>query len=262
MDLTTTPGFVAGFRTELGLRELGGWKSADGRVVRHGLLYRGSALTGLNSKERRLVNKLGLRFILDLRAPGEVTGREDYVPAGAEYVRIGGMYIDDGTEVDFSPAGIARIMGRIQADQEHFLDDLYVGMMFGNPAVHALVDRLVHGTAPLYFHCTAGKDRTGVCAAVLLSLLGVPDDAILEEYLLTNIYRASIINMRPEELPEGISQLDRDNWARFNSVDAAQLKAALDAVDKRFGTREDYFRDEFGLDAAALESLRSRYLEK
>ena len=261
MYLTSTPGFVPSFHPELGLRDLGGWTAADGRVVRHGFLYRGSALTGLTDDELHRIDELGLRFILDLRAAGEVEGREDYVPAGAEYQRIGGMYDQDGMEVDFSPAGISRIMGYIMADPEHFLDGLYASMMFENPAVHALVDRFVEGPVPLYFHCTAGKDRTGVCAAILLALLGVPDDAIFTEYLLTNEYRASIINMTPEEMPKGISDLDRENWAKINSVDATQLKAAFDAIDERYETREAYFKDEFGLDATALEALRDRYLE-
>lgn len=140
------------------------------------------------------------------------------------------------------------------------MSKLYVSMMFGNPAVHELVGSLVAGRVPVYFHCTAGKDRTGVCAAIILMLLGVNDDEIVREFLLTNEYRAPIINLSPEELPEDLSATDRENWAQLNSVDEKTLRAALAAVDARYVTREEYFANEFGLDVQALRRLRDRYL--
>lgn len=260
MEKAMLPGAVAGFPQEMGLRELGGLRGADGRPVRHGLFYRGSALVGLTNEQQQLVDAMGLRFLLDLRAVGELDGRQDYVPDGAAYRRIGGMYDADGNEVDFSPAGIARMMESIQRNPEGFMTNLYVSMMFGNPAVHALVDKLVVGQVPLYFHCTAGKDRTGVCAAVILMLLGVSDDDIVHEFLLTNEYRLPIIDMTPDQIPEDVSEMDRENWASINSVHERHLRAVFAAVAERYPSREAYFEDEFGLDAHALQRLRDRYL--
>lgn len=260
MDLTATPGYVPGFPDTMSLRELGGLPAADGRSVRHGMLYRGSAFTGLSEGQRALVDGFDLRFILDLRALGEIVGKEDYVPAGAEYVRIAGMYDKHGEEVDFSPAGIERIQESIKAGGESFMQDLYVSMMFGNPAVHALVERFVAGQAPLYFHCTAGKDRTGVCAAILLTLLGVRDDVIVREFLLTNEYRRSIIEMPPEEIPSWVSEEERGRWGTINGVQETSLRACLAAVDEQYATREAYFAEEFGLSDADLAGVRDLYL--
>ena len=259
MDLTSTVGYVAGLPDTLNLRDLGGLEARDGRVVRRGLLFRGSALTGLDAAQRQVIDGLGLRFILDLRARGEAEDGPEYVPAGTQRLRKGGMYMN-GQEVDFSPAGIERISVQIQEDPSNFMRGLYTSMMFGNPAVHALVERFVDGCAPLYFHCTAGKDRTGVCAAVLLMLLDVPDDVIVGDFLLTNQYRASIINMPPEQLPSWVSQQDRENWAKMNGVSEGDLRAALAAAVDRHGSREAYAAAEFGLDAAALSGVRDRYL--
>lgn len=260
MNLQTTPGYVPGFRDELSLRDLGGQRALDGRHVRHGLIYRGSALTDLTSQELAALEALDLRLILDLRAQGEVSGKEDVVPAGTEYLRIAGMYDEDGNEQDFSPAGIARIMETI-ADPSLFMRGLYASMMFGNPAMHALVERLQAGQVPLYFHCSAGKDRTGVCAALVLTMLGVSDADIVKEFLLTNQYRASIINLPPEQMPAWLPVEERETWARRNSVNKDDLLGALAAADARFGSREAYLREEYGLDAAALADLRNRYLE-
>lgn len=260
MDNVMLPGAVAGFPQQMGVRDLGGLRGAEGRPVRSGIFYRGSAFANLDSAQRRAVDGLGLRFILDLRATGEVTGNVDYVPHGVEYLRIAGMYDENGDEVDFSPEGIARISERIQENPESFMPNLYESMMFGNPAIHALVEHMVEGKAPLYIHCTAGKDRTGVCAALILTLLGVSDDDIVSEFLLTNEYRKPIINMNPVDMPAWVSERDRQNWAKMNSVSESDLRSAFAAVDARFASREDYFAQEFGLDAKALADLRSRYL--
>lgn len=260
MDIQAMPGYVDGFPLTMSLRELGGWQAADGRTVRHGLLFRGSALADLSDEQRDRVHALGLRFVLDLRAPGECVDRADYVPGGAEYVRISGMYDAHGDEVDFSPAGITRMLSQIEANPERFMMDLYTSMAFGNPAVHALVERFRAGQAPLYFHCTAGKDRTGVCAAMLLMLLGMDDDAIVEEFLLTNDYRAQIINNPPSTMPDGFEFVDPDEWAQMNGVTEQDLRAVFAAIDERYATREAYFADEFGIDATSLAELRNRYL--
>lgn len=260
MDTDALPGAVKGLPKQMGVRELGGIRGANGRPIRHGLMYRGSPLIDLAFEQREVIDGLGLRLILDLRAMGETDRREDYVPAGCGYVRRCGMFDKDGHEVDFSPLGIGRIMESIRRDPEGFMSDLYASMVFGNRAVHELVDRLRDEQVPLYFHCTAGKDRTGVCAAIVLLLLGVSRDDIMQEFLLTNEYRSDIINMTPDQMPEGVSDLDRENWAAINSVHEAHLQRVFDEIDGRYATVEEYFAGEFGIEANELASLRDRYL--
>ena len=258
MDLTTTPGYVPGFLDTFNLRDLGGIQARDGRRVRHGLLYRGSTLAGLDDAQRMLVDAFGLRFILDLRARGEAAEAEDYVPEGTAYLRVGGMRMADGSEVDFSPSGIGKMRDKIQTVGENFMLDLYTSMVFDNPAVHELVTHFAAQDAPLYFHCSAGKDRTGVCAAVLLVALGVPDEAIIADFLLTNEYRASIMRNVPAQLPPWVP--DADTWAKINGVDEAAMQAVFAAIDQRYKTREAYLAEEFGLDATRLAELRDYYL--
>ena len=260
MDESLLPGAVPGFPPEMGIREFGGLRGAGGRPVRRGLFYRGSALAGLTAKQKQAIDALGLVSILDLRAASEVRDRTDYIPKGTKYVRIGGMYDQDGEEIDFSPASIARIVERLEGDVDRFGSELYASMMFGNPAVHEMVRLITEEQVPLYLHCTAGKDRTGVCAAIVLMLLGVSDDDIVREFLLTNEYRASIINMDPSELPNDLSDEDRQNWALINSVREKDLRDAFAAIDERYASRKEYFVTEFGLDDAALARLRYRYL--
>ena len=89
-------------------------------------------------------------------------------------------------------------------------------MVRGNPALHALVEHLAAGDVPLYFHCSAGKDRTGIAAALILTILGVSDEAVVENFLLTNRYRAELIDNPSNPLPPCLGSVEM--WRRANSV--------------------------------------------
>lgn len=100
MRIEEYPGYVSGFAPEQALRELGGWPTKDGRMIKHGMFFRGAALDDLDLAEQSLFQDLGIKRILDLRSAGEVAGHDDWVPRGAQYERISGMF-DRGVEIDF-----------------------------------------------------------------------------------------------------------------------------------------------------------------
>ena len=102
-------------------------------------------------------------------------------------------------------------------------------------------------------HCTAGKDRTGFACALILHSLGVPDDLIAEDYLLTNrFYRRD--PSASSDLPDDVKQV-------LGSVQLSFLAAAFEAIDADYGDLENYLRDGLGLGAAEREALAVRYLE-
>ena len=257
MDTTKLPGSVAGFDPERNIRELGGLVARDGRRVRSGLLLRGSTLDNLTEEERAAVDALDLRFILDLRAKQEAAAHPEYTPEGTTYQRIAGMYDPTGAEMEFSPAAIAGM--EALGGPNDIMRALYLTMVSGNPALHALVDLLKSHAAPLYFHCSAGKDRTGVAAALILSILGFADDVILENFLLTNVYRAEMINNPPDPLPEKFPT--KEMWMLANSVHKSDLQAVLAAMGEQGHPREQFLHTEYGLTSSELADIRSFYLE-
>ena len=261
MAICDTPGYLPGFEDVRALRDLGGRRTRDGRLVRRGCFYRGAALADLSEEERTRALGLNIRSVLDLRAEGERADKADWVPEGADYHHVSGMYADDGDEVDFSPAGIARLQDRFASEGERFMANLYAGMAHDNPALHRLADIIRAGQVPVYFHCTAGKDRTGVAAAFVYILLGADDATIMDDFLLTNEYRASIIHMPKELRPKGIPKDLDDGWEKLNSVEPSSLQAFLDAIDCNHASREAWLEDEFGISYADLCDLRDRYLE-
>jgi protein-tyrosine phosphatase len=260
MRLSDWPGYVPGLPDTLNLRDLGGLPCAGGRSVRHGFFFRSGPLADLAPEQLSRIDELGLCLILDLRSPGEVEGAQDYVPQGSLYQRVGGMRFDDGDEVDFSPAGMQRLAAEAQTGEfDDLMRHLYASMLFGNPAIHDLVDALRTGTVPLLFHCSAGKDRTGVCAMVIGLILGVPKASIIADYLITNEYRRSIIENPPasfDDMPPGITA---ETWAEVNGVKAEALESTMAAIDERHSSVEDYLQAEFGLGNTELAELRERY---
>ena len=257
MDTSNLPGIVAGFAPERNVRELGGLVARDGHRVRLGMLLRGSTLDNLSDEERSAVDALDLRFILDLRAKQEAAAHPEYIPEDATYQRVAGMYDLDGAEMDFSPAAIAGMSS--VGGPESIMRTLYLTMVRDNPALHTLVDLLKSHAAPLYFHCSAGKDRTGVATALILSILGVADDVILENFLITNVYRAETINNPPDPLPEKFPT--KEMWMLVNSVHASDLKAVLAAMGEQGHPREQFLQTEYDLTPTELAGIRSFYLE-
>ena len=251
MQVVFSPGAEIKFEGANNFRELGGYRAADGRQVKYGLLYRGGNLDLLKSEaDHARLASLGLREILDLRSAGDPA-----VP-GAHYQRVCGMRNADGTEMDFSGQGIERLrqekeafersVGRPVHDFEWF-SALYREMPFRNPAYHAL----------FALHCSCGKDRTGIGAMLILLALGVSRADALADYMLTNVYRREIIERFLADKPAA----ERDLLLPVEGVSEPMGAGAIDEILRRYPSYEAYFADEFGLDAARLKALRDFYLE-
>lgn len=265
------PGELAGTRRELNLRELGGYEVAGGGKVKHGLLLRGPRLTALDSSEFALVEGLGLRSIIDFRSAVEAAASPDSALAGATHTRVAGMYLaGTGEEVDFSPQQLSRLGVAAEGARDeaslriinNMMLSSYVGMPYDNPGVQALFAALLEG-GPVYFHCTSGKDRTGVAAMLILLALGASREDAVFDFALTNAYRAKTIHRAYGEHPEALSA-DYEA-ARLvmlgHGVDPSMTEAVIDGILARSGSFEAYFAKELQLGPAELELLRELYVE-
>ncbi len=268
------PGTPLAFDAALNFRELGGYPAADGRTVRRGLLWRGGQLMEMRSAaDRQTLAALGLRFILDLRSADEVAAYPDWVPPGARCRAVSAMHYADGTEVDFSPAGLAREraeralvasrLGRAPSDAEMFLH-LYTCMPFRNPAFRVLFAALEAGEVPLLFHCAAGKDRTGVAAMLVLLALGAGRETALRDYMHTNVCRKPAIDAFLTVHAAEYAAADaagREQLLAIEGVSRLMAEGTLRAIERRYGSFDAYFAAEYGLTAPRLAALRERYLE-
>ena len=257
------PGTQLAFAGGNNFRELGGYLADEGKHVKWGQIYRGiptGKLTG--EADRRLLDSLGLRLILDLRSSGEAKKEPDYVPDGARLVQICGLCAEDGAEIAFAPGDIEKLMQTAE-EGESISQRLYRRMLTGNKAFKELFRALEAGETPILFHCSAGKDRTGVAAMLILLALGASDEVICADFEQTNACRKAEIDA---VLAEHAAEIAADPACRMRyyamaGVDPAAAPFVLDTIRQDYGSAESYLEAEYGLTPARLMRLRRMYLE-
>jgi protein-tyrosine phosphatase len=232
-------------------RDIGGYEAGDGRRVRWGLYYRAGRQDRMTPEDLERLKALGITTQIDLRRPDEAgeQGRGPLEAMGSAYHNIP-VIPEGGTDRLSRLVGDSGISGR-----------RYLGYLdFGPDAWLRLFEVLAHAASkPIVIHCTAGKDRTGVSTAFLLSVLGVDRAVIEADYLLTNhdVERQVEFLERTVGLPEGIG---REAMIELAGVPEHAMRDFLDGLDERWGGALGYLRS-IGVDEATFDQVREQFLE-
>ena len=230
-------------------RDLGGYPGRDGRIVRWRQIFRSNHLGHLTEADIEALRPLGLKSAFDFR------GTEERVAAtcGLAEIAVHSLPIEP-TVVAALRARLAGGVALSSADALDVMRDSYRNYVrYNTPSFRALFAHLLEDRAPLVIHCTAGKDRTGFACALILHALGVPDQVISEDYLLTNrFYRRD--PGASGDLPDDVKQV-------LGSVEASFLAAAFEAISVDYGDLETYFSEGLSLGAGERARLQARYLE-
>ena len=201
------------FDTVFNFRDLGGYETADGRRIRMGRLYRADGIHRLEGDDIGRVRDLGIRCVIDLRTAGEL--------------ERGRFPVDDHPVDHHHLPVISEIWPEdaLVERAEDYLAARYIDMLTsGTDAfVGALEVMASSDNFPLVFHCAAGKDRTGIVAALLLSVLGVDDELIAADYAVTAEH--------------------------------------IDELDARYGGIERFLREQCSVDASTLSQLRELLID-
>ena len=230
-------------------RDLGGYPGKNGRTVRWRQIFRSNHLGHLTEADIAALRPLGLRTAFDFRGTGERTE----ATCGLAEIAVHSLPIEP-TVVAALRARVAGGVALAPADALDVMRQSYRNYVRHNTAnFRALFAHLLEDRAPLVIHCTAGKDRTGLACALILHALGVPDDVIAEDYLLTNRYY--------RRDPSASSDLPDDVRQVLGSVQTPFLAAAFEAINADYGDLESYFGDGLGLGAPERAALETRYLE-
>jgi protein-tyrosine phosphatase len=229
-------------------RDLGGYRGHGGRTVRWRRLFRSDHLGGLTAQDKSVLAELGLARALDFRgraesaaAPYDLPGVEQHSLAIEPTVVQSLQSLATAGE----PLSVPIVSG--------LMTDLYRSLV--NDQAHRfaeLFEHLLRAESPVVFHCTAGKDRTGFAAALVLLALGVPHGVVMQDYLLTNAV------FQPP--PPGRHGIPAEALAVLWRVQQGFLDAALQAVDVDHGGVERYLHQRLGLSEAALKALAAKYL--
>ncbi|MFE0652204.1 tyrosine-protein phosphatase [Streptomyces sp. NPDC059534] len=248
------------------VRDLGGYRTYDGALVRHGLAYRGDHLGKLTDADVAALAGLGLGTVVDLRIPLEVGyDGADRLPAGT--VPVARPVTDHGLFGQL----LAAIGSRDPVRQEEmlgggraaaFMREVYRTFVT-DPANRAALAATLRDLAdrdrgPLLLHCTSGKDRTGWTSWLLLVLLGVPEGAARADYLASNTFRAAYDARLREGLKQGGLMRNPKLIVPLQEVRAEYLDTALDQVRASCGSLFRYVSVGLGLEPRELLALRER----
>lgn len=231
-------------------RDLGGYVGRDGRALRWRRLFRSDHLAGLGPDDLQRLAALGLTHTFDFRGVDERAATPYQVPGVQQrHLAIEPTVVQ--RMHDLAAAGSTLTAPVVVG----LMQDLYRSLVTEHAGRFAeLFGHLLEADAPLVFHCTAGKDRTGVAAALILLALGVPRDVVLQDYLLSNA-----LYQRPPGLPR--SDTPPEALAVLWQVQDSFLQAALHAVDTEHGGLDAYLQQRLGVGPAARERLAQRYLQ-
>jgi protein-tyrosine phosphatase len=217
--------------------------------VRWRQLFRSDHLADLTTEDLLTIERLGVARVFDFRGKTERLAQACVIPGAVVHSLAIEPTVVQGLKILIDAGQLVTVDNAVGLMQQTYRDFV----LDNSPRFAEFFGHLLADDAPLVFHCTAGKDRTGFAAALLLEALGVPRAVILQDYLLTNdFYQMPTAN--PVGLPQEVLNV---LWR----VQVNFLDAAFEAVDADFGSVPRYLKEALGLDAQAQERLVALYLQ-
>ncbi|MDJ0788769.1 MAG: tyrosine-protein phosphatase [Myxococcota bacterium] len=236
-------------------RDLGGYETQDGRRVAWGHVYRSGSLAELTPEGVRRVADLGIALVCDFRTDAEAEAEPSVLSEATEVLRLPII----APEVE--PARIRKRFeeGDFAGLDAAFMQRAYVNMLESHAeSFGEALRRVARAEAPTLVHCTAGKDRTGLASALLLSVLGVSDATVLADYALSEVY--SWRHIRRASLSLLLAGIEPLTMRPVIGTDPAVLEGALAELRAKHGSVERYLTTAAGLEQAEIEALRTRLL--
>jgi protein-tyrosine phosphatase len=267
------PGTSLGIASAPNLRDVGGYATQDGSVVRRGIAYRSDQLNPITPDDMKKLTALGLRNDFDLRTAAERQKRPDQLPPGVEDVWLNVLADAEGSgpaEIEqllSNPKEANKVLGDGKAARafvkayREFITlpsaKASFRQLFAELGEEGQLPSVYHCTTGVY-HCTTGKDRTGWATAALLTLLGVPKDQVYADYSRSNEYILPAYKKYIDQFVAGGG--DRSIPLDILGVKAEYLQASFDEVKTQYGNIEDYFDKGLGIDKRGRQRLRDRFL--
>lgn len=238
-------------------RDLGGYPTRDGSVTRWGRVYRSDRLDGLTDADHEMFEVLEIATVFDLRSELEVRNAPDRLPSGIDHVHM---------PMSSDTAQQRSIYQRLEDGEltKYDHDDMADGYLRMLDAFGHHLAEIIAGVAegrPVLFHCTAGKDRTGIAAMVLLGLADVADPHLLDDYETTNRFRPVAHDGQTAAGESPFRRLIREKGldpADFETLFEAPrpvMRRTVDGLRERWGGHDDYVRS-IGVDDATIGAAR------
>lgn len=246
-------------------RDLGGYRTIDGKYVRWGRAFRSNNLAGLTAGDYKFLESIHLKVVCDVRTQFERT-RQPTKWLGPEpdflLAPIGDEAMIRNTSSMFDLKNAAATQSSLVSETrgyEQFIAE-YAGQY------DKVFHRMASGELPLMFHCSAGRDRTGTFAALLLNMLGVPRETVVQDYLLTGKYLLSDANLETmaSDIQKSMGLVTRPHPASLKArlvMKREVIESTFRVIDERYGSFDAYRRNQLHLSDEEREKIRSLMLE-
>ena len=260
----------------LNFRDLGGYQTCDGRIVQWGCLYRSAQLDRLTAQGIEQTAALNIKTVIDLRFTHESI-KYPTIKAAVPNAEIFSWHDEQGSDSgkqskDMQSSWQSSLESYDPKKVKEAMRVNYPQKLYSHASIYRkMLLRLAEAKTPLLFHCAAGKDRTGVAAALILSLLGVSYRQIIRDYLLTQEQLEGRIDawlagggaLGAKDNQDFQSSLKRYPKYVLDPIlcaDESYILTLLEYVDANYGSFENYAKQQLGLDPDVIEQLRSNLL--
>ncbi|KRK79062.1 tyrosine-protein phosphatase [Companilactobacillus nodensis] len=239
----------------INLRELGGYKTTDGKQIKYNKLLRSGDISNLTPEALNYLKKYGLKYVVDFRGDRE---QQVWADQSTDFYQI---YSDPV----YPLMGNGDKLASAYSNTTSYLGMIYQSVLldkYGQRAYSLLFELLLENNQEhksLLFHCAAGKDRTGMAAILILKALGVDDETIARDYLLTNLmYSDSETIEKTLNDKDGNQNINKMNMTK---ADLESITSVFDALKHYYGSFENYLTQALNFDKNKLAQLKNIYLE-
>lgn len=254
------------------VRGLGGYVMQDGRKIRAGKLVRGGSLAKATDKDIERMREFGVCHIFDFRSERERQLFPDRVMEGVKYTWLPTIDMVTDQKVESLPheaymnleqyllteAFTEKVQRLAKVMYPDMIDNEYTQLQHA-----AFIQNIINTSeGSIYWHCSQGKDRTGLGAAFLLFALGADRETVVRDFDLSNDYYKAEVDRACEKVRErGGGEAELDAVCSFIGVGTKNFEATLDKIDREYGGMMSYLKNMILISEEDMEILRDRYLE-
>ena len=245
-------------------RDLGGYANEQGQQVKWGVLYRSGTFAHSSRADLQGLQQLQLATLIDFRSSGEKEEEPNQLPQPASFTVVEIPTLDEGNK-----ALVGEVMERVESgnfdgfDPDQFM--LTANRQFATEFtpqfrqfIHTVLDA---GGKPVVWHCSAGKDRTGFASAILLRVLGVPQETVMRDYMESKQHALEARKNQLLLLRVFKGEEAADKLAIMMGVEEAWLRAAFAEIDAQWGSFDNYIREGLQLSDGDIAQLQNQLLE-
>lgn len=241
-------------------RTIGNIKNIDGRILKEGKFYRSAHLHKLKKRSFKTFENLGIKEIIDLRNSKEISQKPDKLSDAFIYKNYS-AFEDEGDQLNQAKKLVLK--GKVKgSDADQRMLDFYKNYVTENPEIiKKIIHEILDSETPVLYHCTAGKDRTGIITALILTILKFDRTTIYNDYLLSNNYRKQLVQKRlhlANNLHFLYPKMDLNVIEKLSWVEKNYLETSFSEIDKNYGSIDIYIHQNLGIS----ENKRNEYILK